>query len=112
MGNWSTSHTADSKEVKFLEALTYLHQHVEELTQCQGTDNPSIIDLILIGKENQITNLKYESPLGKSDHSVLIFKLKCYAEPKSKSKRFIYNKGNFDTMKQHLESINWSNNFV
>ena len=112
--NWTTPHAEESKEEKFLEALrdSFFHQHVQEPTRCRGTDNPSTIDLILTGEDNQITNLDYVSPLGKSDHSVLIFNFKCYAEPKCSSKRYIYNIADFQKMKDHLEINDWRKEFI
>ena len=95
--NWTTPHMEESKEEQFLEALrdSFLFQHVDEPTRCRGADEPSLIDLILTSENNQISDMKFLSPLGKSDHSVLVFSFKCYAELKATSKRFIYHSADF-----------------
>ena len=112
--NWTTSHNEESKEEKFLEAVrdSFLYQHVKEPTRCRGTDEPSTIDLIFTGENNQITGLRYLSPLGKSDHSVLSFHFTCYAERKSSSKRHIYNEGDFMAMKNYLAAQDWTKQFL
>eukprot|EP00111_Clytia_hemisphaerica_P015044 TCONS_00044288-protein len=58
--NWTTPHIEDSKEEKFLDALrdSFLYQYVKEPTRCRGTDDPSLVDLILTSEYNQVNNLK------------------------------------------------------
>ncbi|XP_066924072.1 uncharacterized protein [Clytia hemisphaerica] len=111
--NWTTPHLEDSKEEKFLNALrdAYLHQHVNEPTRCRGTDDPSLIDLILTGEENQIRNLDYLRPLGKSDHSSLAFNFVCYAYSKPTQTRFIYASANFKLMKNDPTLREWKEGF-
>ena len=112
--NWTTPHKEESKEERFLEALrdSFLSQNVEEPTRCRGTDDPSLIDLILTGEENQITNLEYLSPLGKSDHSVLVFDFNCYVDNKIPSKRYMYYSADYTSMKRWLDESNWIRTFV
>ena len=76
--NWETCSTPrneSSKESKFLETIKdcYLHQHVLEPTRARGNDEPSTIDLIFTNEIMQISNLDYNAPLGKSDHSMISF---------------------------------------
>ena len=53
------------------------------------------------------------SPLGLSDHSVLVFDLLCYAEcDAAESKRFMYNKGDFHGMREFLSSLIWEEEFA
>ena len=107
--NWTTPHNEESKEERFLDALrdSFLHQGVKEPTRCRGNDEPSTIDLILTGEENQINDLQYLSPLGKSDHSVLYFHLQCYTDKKSKTKRFVYDRADYVSMKQYARTLDW-----
>ena len=111
--NWTLPHIEESKEERFLDTLrdSFLYQHVTEPTRCRGTNTPSIIDLILSGDENQISNLEYLSPLGKSDHSVLSFSVKCCSERKAPTLRFTYNNADFISMKNHLSSTDWKKMF-
>ena len=57
---------------------SYLHQHVKNLTRPRANQCPSILDLVLTNEENMISDLQFMAPLGKSDHAVLSFVLKCY----------------------------------
>ena len=112
--NWTTKHVEESKEEKFLDTLrdSFLHQNVDEPTRCRGTDDPSLVDLILTGEANQAENMEYLSPLGKSDHSALTFTIKCEADGKPKSERYNYENADFESMKQNLETSDWVKNFL
>ena len=108
--NWTTPHIEESKEEKFLEAIrdSFLLQHVDEPTRCRGSDDPSLIDLIFTSEENQIRDLQYLSPLGKSDHNVLTFTFACYTERKVNSKRYVFEEGDYTAMKQFIVANDWS----
>ena len=111
--HWTSPHMEDSKEERFLDALrdSFLHQHVNEPIRCRGTGKPSTIDLIITGEENQIKNLEYLNPLGKSDHSSLVFRFTCYTTSKTTSKRYIYANADFVSMKNYLASREWKEKF-
>ena len=106
---WSTPHDDMKEDEQFLEALrdTFFYQHVDEPTRARGTDTPSLIDLILTNEEDQVTNLTYLAPLGKSDHSVLSFAFNCYFEPEAAAKKYNYHKADFAAMKQYLVNSDW-----
>ena len=53
----------------------YLEQIVDQNTRARGDNTPSLIDLILCYDPAEIENLKYLSPLGKSDHCMILFDL-------------------------------------
>ena len=106
--NWSNCSSPcseESKEEKFLEALrdSYLFQHVREPTRSRGKDEPSTLDLILTNEENQISNLEYNAPLGKSDHSTLYFVYDCYINTNSIKDRFQFDKADYVSMIEDLE---------
>lgn len=109
--NWTTPHGEDSKEERFLDAIrdSFLYQHIDEPTRCRGTDDPSTIDLIFTCEQNQVQNLQYLSPLGKSDHSVLSFTFDCYSERKANSKRYTYDAVDYTILRQFLSTNDWSN---
>ena len=45
----------------------FLEQVITENTRARGTNTPSLIDLVLCYGRELISNVKYLSPLGKSD---------------------------------------------
>ena len=73
--NWSTSSSESSVEAKFIEAVRdcYLYQHISATTRHRGTNVPSLIDLLLTDEEMNVTDIQHHSPLGKSDHNVVVF---------------------------------------
>ena len=68
--------------------------------------------MIFTGEDNQIHDLKNLKPLGKSDHSVIVFNFQCYLETKQPSKRYIYTQAEFALMRDLLETSGGKNNFT
>ena len=86
----------------------YLEQIVDQNTRARGDNTPSLIDLILCYDPTEIENLKYLSPLGKSDHCIILFDYITLCEKKSyKAEKKYYEKANYDAIKRHLAEINW-----
>ena len=83
--NWSLYSTATgerSVETEFLNALedSFLFQHVSEPTRQRGTNTPSLLYLIISNEADMVSDIEYQSPLGKSDHSLLSFTYHCYLD--------------------------------
>ncbi|CAG2209803.1 unnamed protein product [Mytilus edulis] len=113
--NWdswnSPGESTESNEYKFLENLqeNFLFQHVTRPTRWRGTNTPHTLDLILTNEENMISNLEYQSPLGKSDHCTMKFDFSCYTNIKSKPKLIkLFSRGNYIKIKEELNKIKWS----
>ena len=66
---------SESKEQLFYDTCqnNFLFQHVDEFTRQRGGDEPSMLDLVFSKNELEIENIYYKTPLGNSDHSVLVF---------------------------------------
>ena len=55
-----------------------------------------------------IDDIMYESPLGKSDHSVLIIIFRCYSEIAIHTRlKCYYDQGNYNSMKTKLDHTDW-----
>ena len=111
---WTTPHGESSKESKFLDILRdcFLFQQVEEVTRSRGNDEPSLIDLILTNEELQVSDIVNQSPLGKSDHSVISFNYHCYLDFSKPKTCYQYQRANFDGMIEELESSKWKESFM
>ncbi|CAG2256668.1 unnamed protein product [Mytilus edulis] len=112
--NWdswnSPGDSTESNEYRFLENLqeNFLFQHVTRPTRWRGTNTPHTLDLILTNEENMVSNLEYQSPLGKSDHCTMKFDFNCYTNIKSKPKLIkLFSKGNYIKIKEELNKIKW-----
>ena len=107
--NWDTWCTSSPFELKFLDTLrkNFLTQYVDKPTRARGTDTPHILDLI-ISAENFLQNLYYESPLGKSDHCVLMFDCKVYTTKQNQTSKRALSKGDYDGLRASLK-IDWTN---
>ena len=112
--SWTTSHNEESKEANFIETLRdcYLYQHLQEPTRSRGSDDPSLIDLILTNESMQVSDIQYHAPLGKSDHCVITFNYHCYIDYSKPKERFVYQKADFDSMRNHLALSRWSEEFL
>ena len=115
--NWQTYSTLrneGSKEANFIETVhdCYLYQHLKEPTRNRGTNEPSLIDLVLTNESMQVSDIEYHAPLDKSDHCVITFQYHCYLDYSQPKERYIYQKADYDGMKNHLELTNWSEEFL
>ena len=65
--------SVNSLDFSFLEATrdAYLIQHLDRPTMGRGSDKPSTLDLLLTDQEANIVEIQTDSPLGKSDHSLI-----------------------------------------
>ena len=112
--NYTTVHGEKSKEVKFIETVRdcFLHQHITKPTRRRGNDNPSVIDLILTDEAMQVSDIAHLSPLGKSDHTVMIFKFHCYLDYTKDKETFSYGRANFPGMRDQLAESSWMESFL
>jgi hypothetical protein len=96
-------------EMIFINSLreNLFHQHVVKPTRQRGTDIPHILDLI-ITSDNFITDIEHLSPLGMSDHSVLIFGCQQSAGPVQNTAKFNFDKGNYSELRELL-TRDWEN---
>ena len=63
----------DKPSSDFLEVVRDCFlQHFTKYTRGRTGQNPSTIDLLFID-DDFITELRYDNPLGKSDHCILLF---------------------------------------
>ena len=112
--SWTSPGDEDTAEFAFIEGIRdcFLHQHIEEPTRRRGDDEPSLLDLVLTNEDMQVSNLKHRAPLGKSDHDVILFDFHCYLNYSSPKERFLWNKGNYDAMREHVIEEGWKDKFI
>ena len=111
--NWATGTAQGAKAQALLDMTreSYLYQHVDRPTRVRGTDNPSLLDLVLTNEEYMVTNIEHLAPLGMSDHSVLIFNYTCYTTiPSTRVLRHQYHRGNYQAMRSDLD-VDWDEMF-
>ena len=110
--DWSTpGDNPNNEEFLFVEELraSYLYQHVEEATRGRGTNEPHILDLIITNEEHMVDNIEVNSPLGKSDHSVIEYTYNCYTDRKINDEaKYMYDRGNYDEMRKDLSRRDWN----
>ncbi len=108
--DWCTSSANITREHNFIECIRdcFWYQHVTTPTRGRGTDRPSVLDLIFSDNKDIVSELNIQPPIGKSDHSVLSFKLDVdLASEKIMKPRFLYDKGNYAQMSEELGALDW-----
>ena len=77
----------------FSEKKTYedLHRHVTDWTR------------------KRTGEVQVRNPLVKSDHALLLFTFICYAESTDHQTRYLYNKGDYELMKEELKKSGLNN---
>jgi hypothetical protein len=108
--NWETWSSDKEEQNHFVETIRdcYLYQHIRKPTRGRINNEPSLLDLILSNEEGMITDIEYQSPIGKSDHCVLNFNFNCYTEvPKYKKTKYYYDRGDYAAAKEELQKIDW-----
>lgn len=48
-----------------------LTQHIKSSSRARGTDPPAVLDLLFTRQDNQLENIDYETPMGKSNHIIM-----------------------------------------
>ena len=104
--DWSTpGDNQNSEDFLFIEELraSYLYQHINEPTRGRGTNEPHVLDLIITNEEDMVDNIEINSPLGKSDHSVIEYTYNCYLDTNTNTEtKLIYDRGNYEEMRKDM----------
>ena len=85
----------------------FLYQHVTKPTRFRG-EQESLLDLIFTKEEDDVKNIEILSPLGKSDHGVVMcdviceWKANAFVIPKR-----LYHRGNYEEMNILINEVNW-----
>ena len=86
---------------------TILSNYLDEPTRCRGDDEPHTIDLIFSQDEN-ISDIEYQCPVGKSDHAVVKFNYHCYFISRERQHtRLCYDKADYAAMEEKARKIDW-----
>ena len=104
---WSTG-GSDAKSREFLEVVEdeYMSQHVDGPTHING----NVLDLVITRDDEMVESVTMEGRLGKSDHEMILTRLKTDA---TKETRSVFmrdlSKANYKEMKARISLVNWSN---
>ena len=75
--NWQIENSSETLGQKLLDTLNdnFLEQLIDEPTRYREGQNPSLLDLLIVSTPDMISDIKYCSPLGKSDHVTICYKV-------------------------------------
>ena len=101
----STTKSENSDEQAFINNIQdlYWFQHVTSPTRYREGNEPSTLDLVFTNEESMIQTISYQSPLGKSDHSVLLIKFLLKQVSNFQPRKvYLYDKGKYSKMNEDL----------
>ena len=107
--SWTTKSDYNSTEFKFIECIRncFMEQLITSPTRGRGTNEPSVLDLVLTDNSDTVDDHTIGPPLGKSDHSTLIIDMKFLPESRrTRQSKYLYNKANYSGMREDLD-IDW-----
>lgn len=95
----------------FLECMddNFLHQHVTESTRFRDGQASNLLDLVITDREDNVTQLDYEMPIGRSDHVCLRFEVICHRNTRKEGFKRKYFKGNYQEIRSDVDRIDWDN---
>ena len=110
--DWDVCNTNSDNgpDFNFIQCLrdNALFQHVICPTRGRMGNRSNILDLVITNEIGMVDEIRYESPLGKSDHSVINVDFRCYAEIcDTKVMKYYYDRGDYVSMKSKLENVIW-----
>ena len=72
----------------------------------------NVLDLVFTTEKGMFENLEIKDPIGKSDHNTLVWELVTQTViPQNNVMSFSYHRGNYQGMRESINSINWSELF-
>ena len=105
-----------SPATQFLNCINdnFLIQHVKEPTRFRGSDEPSLIDLIVTDHGQSIDNIVHHPPFGKGDHCVLTWNYLVSEKGNTEEDinpeapiKWNVEKGDYIQLNSLLAEINW-----
>ena len=107
--DWNSWAATNTESTLFIELLrdNFLYQHVNQPTRGRLDQSPSTIDLIITNEEH-VSDVSFESPLGKSDHCVIAFAITHNMKiTAGKTEKYNFQKANYEAMREDLD-IEWA----
>jgi len=106
--DWHEVTASCDNDMAFIESVrdSYMTQHIKSPTRGRGSDEPSTLDLLFTTESDVIEEIEIDSPLGKSDHSMIKATLLCQPTVCPEKIAPNYAKANLKKMKKML-SVNW-----
>ena len=106
----TTQHkTSGSGPTRWMEIFQLVNLAIKICKYHSNLLGDGMLDLILTNEEGMIDSIEHNAPLGKSDHEVLEFTIKCGNRQQTYNKKSRkYFKGNYVEINKSLSATNWN----
>ena len=109
--DWVTLTASEGRQaMEFLENCRewFLYQHVMKPTRFRTQQTANVLDLVFTNEESLVNEIKYEEPIGKSDHLCLAWTLKSDVHGSDTAVvKYFFSKGDFGAMRSELAGESW-----
>ena len=98
----------------FMETVRdcFLYQKVTTPTHQRRGQQANTLDVVFTNEDGMVGEVEHTAPIGKSHHDTLIFKFCGYKDkPNLSQKKYKFDQGDYDQMRQNLGTINWQHIF-
>ena len=115
MGDFNFPDAEHSTAARFHDKIQDLfwYQHILENTRNRGTQS-SLLDLIFSDEEDNVDDIVYGDPLGRSDHVCIEFNFhfRCDELVTEQNWKRNYVKGNYDIICRKIKAIDWKGELI
>ena len=108
---WDGSYSGPKgEEIKKKINDAFLFQKVADDTRRRTNQTPTLDDWVLVNDDNLVGDIEHQSPLGKSDHDLLVFEMDLSNEKETNESKYTFNlnKGNYIKLRDYLKNQNWT----
>ena len=109
--DWSNLCSSSGADSDFIECINdlFLQQLILNPTRHRSGQKSNILDLVLTNDESIVNNIQHLSPIGKSDHDVLLLTLDIASSNKApKNVKNNFYKTDFNGFTHFLKDIDWN----
>ena len=100
---------------EFVNALQVngLYQHVDQVTRARGSNQPSLLDLFVTSRRDNVDRVQVLAPLGRSDHGIIHAEVlfpshKFTRNDTPLQKRWNFAKGDYDKARELARNTDWN----
>jgi hypothetical protein len=100
----------DTDAYRFFNKTTdlFLYQNINEWTRCRIGQQPSLLDYVFTDEDNVVEDIKFTTPLGKSDHVCIEMSyIWTQIENDISHHKHDYWKGDYDRIRDELRTVDW-----
>ncbi|CAJ0589465.1 unnamed protein product [Cylicocyclus nassatus] len=111
--NWEDHFTSEPASISIRNFIQMCRLYKLSQQVKPNTCKEHLLDLIFTNRDNLVSDISVESPLGSSDHSSFRFQISHYEIRETEYVRYRdFRNADLNGMRQHLASVDWYGSFM